>query len=206
MLTLPPSDDAQTYIHRIGRVGRAGHMGLAIAIVAADEVRERVWFHKCNKPRGRGCTDTRLVKDGGCTIWFDEWKTVKEIEKIIRSPIPELDPNDLSVPELGIHPPQERDDNKAAATDNTLRDPKLNPITHKNESTSSKRRMMWLNRLAEEESRKASTVVYGCQLVTDNWNTSSKCSLDMNPRDVALRKDTQNEERQVTRMFLKTLV
>lgn len=48
-------------------------MGLAIGIVAADEVRERVWFHKCNKPRGRGCTDTRLVKDGGCNNANDDY-------------------------------------------------------------------------------------------------------------------------------------
>ncbi|KAF4665598.1 ATP-dependent RNA helicase ddx1, partial [Perkinsus chesapeaki] len=199
MLTLPPSDDAETYIHRIGRVGRAGHMGLSIAIVAADEVRERVWFHKCNKPRGKGCHDTRLVKDGGCTIWFDEWKTVKAIEKIIKEPIPEVDPRDLSIPELGIEPPTEK--NKGSR--DKPEDSRLNPITHKDESLSSKRRLMWLNRLTEEESNKtSSTAIYG-QLVNDR-NMSCR-SLKINPRDVNLRNDTQIEERKVTRMFLKTL-
>jgi len=42
-LTLP--DRSEDYIHRIGRVGRADTMGLAISIVAAKN--ERVWF--CTK-------------------------------------------------------------------------------------------------------------------------------------------------------------
>ncbi|EER19828.1 ATP-dependent RNA helicase DHH1, putative [Perkinsus marinus ATCC 50983] len=205
MLTLPPYDDAETYIHRIGRVGRAGHMGLAIGIVAADEVRERVWFHKCNKPRGRGCTDTRLVKDGGCTIWFDEWKTVKEIEKIIKSPIPEVDPNDLSVPELGIQPPPSSSPQEEQRRGHTMEKSGgygLNPITHKEESSASKRRIMWLDRLAADESRRSSSkVVYG-QLMADNNNTPL---LNISHHDLILREDTQNEERRVTKMFLETL-
>ena len=35
-LTLP--DEAEDYIHRVGRVGRADRMGLALSLVAADEV------------------------------------------------------------------------------------------------------------------------------------------------------------------------
>ena len=39
-MTLPASDEKESYVHRIGRVGRADRMGLAIAIVAT--VREKV--------------------------------------------------------------------------------------------------------------------------------------------------------------------
>ena len=40
-MTLP--DRSEDYIHRIGRVGRADKMGLAISIVSKS-VKERVWF------------------------------------------------------------------------------------------------------------------------------------------------------------------
>ena len=33
-VTMPPSEEKQTYVHRIGRVGRAERMGLAIALVS----------------------------------------------------------------------------------------------------------------------------------------------------------------------------
>ncbi len=42
-LTLP--DVPENYIHRIGRVGRADAVGLAISLVATEK--EKVWFHKC---------------------------------------------------------------------------------------------------------------------------------------------------------------
>lgn len=58
-LTLP--DRSENYIHRIGRVGRAERMGLAVSLVAT--AKERVWYHKCNrKDRGRGCRNTKLVR------------------------------------------------------------------------------------------------------------------------------------------------
>jgi len=68
-MTLP--DEPENYIHRIGRVGRAERMGLAISIVARSS-RERVWYHKCGKRGGIGCQKRNLVEDGGCTIWYDE--------------------------------------------------------------------------------------------------------------------------------------
>ena len=40
-LTLP--DKPEDYIHRIGRVGRADTMGLAISLVATEK--EKVWFY-----------------------------------------------------------------------------------------------------------------------------------------------------------------
>ena len=42
-MTLPASEEKESYVHRIGRVGRANHMGLAIAIVST--VREKVSYH-----------------------------------------------------------------------------------------------------------------------------------------------------------------
>jgi ATP-dependent RNA helicase DDX1 len=43
-MTLP--DKSEDYIHRIGRVGRAECMGLAISIVASENAKEQVWYHK----------------------------------------------------------------------------------------------------------------------------------------------------------------
>ena len=40
-VTLP--DEKSNYVHRIGRVGRAERMGLAISLVAT--VQEKVWYH-----------------------------------------------------------------------------------------------------------------------------------------------------------------
>eukprot|EP01068_Selenidium_serpulae_P007407 Selendium_serpulae@DN4701_c0_g1_i1.p1 len=69
-------------------------MGLAISIVAM--AKEKVWYHKCAN-RGRGCTNTKLVEQGGCTIWYDEPTYLKDIESKIGSKIPDMDPKDFSV-------------------------------------------------------------------------------------------------------------
>ena len=66
-VTLP--DDKQNYIHRIGRVGRADRMGLAISLVAT--VKEKVWYHSCPS-RGKNCYNSNLKEYGGCAIWYDE--------------------------------------------------------------------------------------------------------------------------------------
>ncbi|PAA53121.1 hypothetical protein BOX15_Mlig022248g3, partial [Macrostomum lignano] len=63
-VTLP--DEKQNYVHRIGRVGRAERMGLAISLVA--NVKEKVWYHSNCQTKGRGCTNTNLVEVGGCCI------------------------------------------------------------------------------------------------------------------------------------------
>jgi superfamily II DNA/RNA helicase len=39
-------DDAQTYLHRAGRTGRAGHSGTAISIVTVGETQ---YIEKCEK-------------------------------------------------------------------------------------------------------------------------------------------------------------
>lgn len=68
-VTLP--DEKSNYVHRIGRVGRAERMGLAISLVSA--VPEKVWYHGewCSS-RGRNCGNTKLTDHGGCCIWYNE--------------------------------------------------------------------------------------------------------------------------------------
>mmetsp|Transcript_12763 Transcript_12763/g.38636 ORF Transcript_12763/g.38636 Transcript_12763/m.38636 type:complete len:728 (+) Transcript_12763:217-2400(+) len=90
-----PSEPA-TYLHRIGRVGRADHLGLAISLVGCAP--EKVWFHTC-KQRGSGCTNRKLVKQGGCCIWFDELEMVRQIEAHVDAPLPQSDEN-FEVPPL----------------------------------------------------------------------------------------------------------
>jgi ATP-dependent RNA helicase DDX1 len=70
-MTLP--DEPENYIHRIGRVGRADRVGLAISLVATAQ--ERVWFHKCAN-RGKGCADVKA-----CTVWYDEPKLIDAVRK-----------------------------------------------------------------------------------------------------------------------------
>jgi ATP-dependent RNA helicase DDX1 len=87
-MTLP--DEPENYIHRIGRVGRADRMGLAISFVAASGCDEKVWFHTCSN-RGKGCSNTNLVqnmekKTGGCCIWYDEPGKFKAVKKRLALP------------------------------------------------------------------------------------------------------------------------
>uniref|UniRef100_A0A915L4T7 ATP-dependent RNA helicase DDX1 n=1 Tax=Romanomermis culicivorax TaxID=13658 RepID=A0A915L4T7_ROMCU len=74
-VTLP--DDKSNYLHRIGRVGRAERMGLAISLVSA--VQEKVWYHQCPN-RGKNCYNTKLKDHGGCSIWYNEPSLLAEIE------------------------------------------------------------------------------------------------------------------------------
>lgn len=68
-MTLP--DEKSNYVHRIGRVGRAERMGLAISLVS--KVPEKVWYHGEWCPsRGRNCSNTNLTDKGGCCIWYNE--------------------------------------------------------------------------------------------------------------------------------------
>ncbi|KAM9201044.1 ATP-dependent RNA helicase DDX1 isoform 1-T2 [Dugong dugon] len=91
-VTLP--DEKQNYVHRIGRVGRAERMGLAISLVAAEK--EKVWYHVCSS-RGKGCYNTRLKEDGGCTIWYNEMQLLSEIEEHLNCTISQVEP-DIKVP------------------------------------------------------------------------------------------------------------
>jgi len=68
-VTLP--DEKSNYVHRIGRVGRAERMGLAISFVST--IPEKVWYHGqwCSS-RGKNCWNTNLVEQKGCCIWYKE--------------------------------------------------------------------------------------------------------------------------------------
>lgn len=70
-MTLP--DEKSNYVHRIGRVGRAERMGLAISLVST--VPEKVWYHgEWCKMRGKNCWNTNLTdqQPKGCCVWYNE--------------------------------------------------------------------------------------------------------------------------------------
>eukprot|EP00803_Ostreobium_quekettii_P004828 evm.model.scf_578.6 EVM.evm.TU.scf_578.6 scf_578:62481-70261(+) len=95
-MTLP--DRSEDYIHRVGRVGRADTMGLAISIVST--VPEKVWY--CSVKGYRpwlepDAENTRTNKEGGHTVWYDESQYLKDIEARIGHPIDTLGP-DMSLP------------------------------------------------------------------------------------------------------------
>jgi ATP-dependent RNA helicase DDX1 len=86
-VTLP--DEKQNYVHRIGRVGRADRMGLAISFTAT--VKEKVWYHSNCSTRGKGCYNTRLVDEGGCCIWYNEPLYLADIEEHLGITIDQVD-------------------------------------------------------------------------------------------------------------------
>ena len=92
-VTIP--DDKMSYVHRIGRVGRAERMGLAISF--ASTIPEKVWYHSCPS-RGKNCYNTNLKDGGGCCIWYDELLYLGDIEEHLGETIPQID-HTLSVPE-----------------------------------------------------------------------------------------------------------
>lgn len=91
-VTLP--DEKSNYVHRIGRVGRAERMGLALSLVAKN--REKVWYHKCES-RGRNCSNTNLVEKGGCSIWYNEIQCLADVEEHLGETISQVEP-DMKVP------------------------------------------------------------------------------------------------------------
>lgn len=92
-VTLP--DEKQNYIHRIGRVGRAERMGLAISLVAVKK--EKVWYHSNCSNRGKGCYNTNLTDRGGCCIWYDEPKLLNDIQEHLDITIDKVQP-DMKIP------------------------------------------------------------------------------------------------------------
>jgi len=93
-VTLP--DEKSNYVHRIGRVGRAERMGLAISLVSS--VPEKVWYHGEWCPsRGRNCSNTNLTDQGGCCIWYNEPRYLAEIEDHLNMTIQHVGP-DVKVP------------------------------------------------------------------------------------------------------------
>ncbi|XP_065839715.1 ATP-dependent RNA helicase DDX1-like [Oscarella lobularis] len=91
-VTLP--DEKSNYLHRIGRVGRADRMGLAISLVAANQ--EKVWYHTCPS-KGKKCSNARLTDEGGCTIWYNEPQLLADVEEHLGETITQVDPK-MKVP------------------------------------------------------------------------------------------------------------
>ncbi|XP_055628794.1 ATP-dependent RNA helicase Ddx1 [Toxorhynchites rutilus septentrionalis] len=87
-VTLP--DEKSNYVHRIGRVGRAERMGLAISLVST--VPEKVWYHGqwCSS-RGKNCWNTNLTDVQGCCMWYDEMAYLAEIEDHLNVTIQQID-------------------------------------------------------------------------------------------------------------------
>ncbi|CAL1280444.1 unnamed protein product [Larinioides sclopetarius] len=92
-VTLP--DEKNNYVHRIGRVGRAERMGLAISLASA--VPEKVWYHSNCSNRGKNCWNTNLTDKGGCCIWYNEPQYLGDIEEHLNCTIQQVDP-DIKVP------------------------------------------------------------------------------------------------------------
>ncbi|GFR40732.1 hypothetical protein Agub_g1342 [Astrephomene gubernaculifera] len=95
-MTLP--DRSEDYIHRIGRVGRADTLGLAISLVS--QVPEKVWYCtvKGLKPwLAPDAANTKTTDKGGHTIWYDERSLLSSIETRLGRPIPAMS-EDLTLP------------------------------------------------------------------------------------------------------------
>lgn len=94
--TLP--DAVENYIHRVGRVGRADCLGLAISLVAASGHQEKVWYHTCTN-KGKGCSNREVTDKGGCTVWFDEYDMLRQVEaRLHTESIPHLVPPNFALP------------------------------------------------------------------------------------------------------------
>ena len=91
-VTLP--DRSEDYVHRVGRVGRADTMGLAISIVSAAP--ERVWY--CQKKGYKPWFNPSRADVREHCVWYDEEKLLKDIEARIKAPVARIDPATLALP------------------------------------------------------------------------------------------------------------
>jgi ATP-dependent RNA helicase DDX1 len=73
-LTLP--DNEEDYIHRVGRVGRADTLGLAVSIVST--VPERVWY--CRRKGYTPWTAPSVADVSERTVWYDEPALLTAVE------------------------------------------------------------------------------------------------------------------------------
>ncbi|GMI03114.1 hypothetical protein TrRE_jg5840 [Triparma retinervis] len=94
-MTLP--EQSENYIHRVGRVGRAERMGLAISLVAAN-VKEKVWW--CQNKKKPPQFDRRLFDEGGNCKWQSEGKMMHEVEKRLGN----LKVTPIQLPHLDLPP------------------------------------------------------------------------------------------------------
>ena len=91
-VTLP--DVAENYVHRIGRVGRADKVGLAVSLVST--VKEKVWF--CQRGKKPPQKDTREFGKGGNCVWYDEPELLKGVEAKLDQKVPRMEASDLTLP------------------------------------------------------------------------------------------------------------
>ncbi|GJQ78597.1 putative ATP-dependent RNA helicase [Trypoxylus dichotomus] len=96
MINVILPDEKSNYVHRIGRVGRAERMGLAISLVSS--VPEKVWYHgEWCQSRGRNCWNTSLTDVKGCCIWYNEPQYLADIEEHLNITIQQVE-NDMKIP------------------------------------------------------------------------------------------------------------
>ena len=86
-LTLP--DNEEDYIHRVGRVGRADTLGLAVSIISS--VPERVWY--CRRKGYTPWTSPSAADVTEHTVWFDEPALLTAVETRLGAPIAVLGSN-----------------------------------------------------------------------------------------------------------------
>uniref|UniRef100_A0A7N4NGS5 ATP-dependent RNA helicase DDX1 n=1 Tax=Sarcophilus harrisii TaxID=9305 RepID=A0A7N4NGS5_SARHA len=80
-----------------GEGGRAWRSPCASCALSSIPPRlPQVWYHVCSS-RGKGCYNTRLKEDGGCTIWYNEMQLLSEIEEHLNCTISQVEP-DIKVP------------------------------------------------------------------------------------------------------------
>mmetsp|Transcript_24988 Transcript_24988/g.64939 ORF Transcript_24988/g.64939 Transcript_24988/m.64939 type:complete len:775 (+) Transcript_24988:177-2501(+) len=91
-VTLP--DVAENYVHRIGRVGRADKVGLAVSLVST--VKEKVWF--CQRGKKPPQKDTRDFGKGGNCVWYDEPDLLTKVEEKLGQKVPRMEASDLTLP------------------------------------------------------------------------------------------------------------
>ena len=91
-LTLP--DNEEDYIHRVGRVGRADTLGLAVSIVSS--VPERVWY--CRRKAYTPWTAPTAADVSEHTVWYDEPALLAAVEARLGAPVAVLG-SDYELPE-----------------------------------------------------------------------------------------------------------
>jgi ATP-dependent RNA helicase DDX1 len=120
-MTLP--DKEEDYVHRVGRVGRADVMGLAVSLVATKH-KEKVWFYDKRKWPDPTKLSTKLASNGGCCIWYDEPALYAGIQKRLGTQIEALDAFLVRLPggigSLGATMGQAKDGGLNAATSDRL--------------------------------------------------------------------------------------
>ncbi|KFM27783.1 ATP-dependent RNA helicase DDX1 [Auxenochlorella protothecoides] len=96
-MTLP--ERAEDYVHRVGRVGRADALGLAVSLVSA--LPEKVWYAsgKGQRPWLAPSRQNTATNDrpGGQTVWLDEPGLLRDVEERLGAAVPRL-PADMALP------------------------------------------------------------------------------------------------------------